>query len=95
MSDFIARIVLALAAFCEAHNIRVYRVGGLYHWRIGRLGGSVYFKKAPRKARVSKLLLAIDHIREISRKPVAPVVIEPVTAPSKNRIDFAMSTIRH
>lgn len=27
--------------------MKLFRVGGLYHWRIGRLGGCFYWKRKP------------------------------------------------
>lgn len=41
-----------LAADVVCNMFTVKKVGGLYHWRIGRLGGSFYWAKA--KTRASK-----------------------------------------
>lgn len=29
-------------------SVSCRKVGGLYHWRVGRLGGSLYLKRKPR-----------------------------------------------
>lgn len=42
---------LAADAMCNMFTVK--KVGGLYHWRIGRLGGSFYWAK-PTKPRASK-----------------------------------------
>lgn len=79
------------------------KVGGLYHWRIGRIGGSFYIKsvKSTRKPRGNRALTMIKAAhtwlteervnREISRMET----IEPVSTVNADRIAFAMSTIRH
>lgn len=70
-----------LGAFLEQH-VDFKKVGGLYHWRIGRLGGSVYLKKAKR---VTKIVT--PYKREIVR---AEPVAMPATIISQDRINLAM-----
>lgn len=50
--------IATLVAYFVAGKLSIKKVGGLYHWRIGRLGGSFYWKRAPRKAhRVRKSIV--------------------------------------
>ena len=36
---------LACAAFVSLRFFKFQKVGGLYHWRIGRVGGSFYLSR--------------------------------------------------
>lgn len=92
----IETLILSIAAWLEAHDVRLYRVGGLYHWRIGRIGGSIYVKRSTRVSRASRLVEASKAARAWlteERKPVE-LPIEPVASATADRIAFAMSTIR-
>lgn len=41
----------SVASFDLRSLVSVKRVGVMYHWRVGRIGGSLYVKKAPIKAK--------------------------------------------
>lgn len=96
--SIIENLILSIAAWLDAHDCRIFRVGGLYHWRIGRLGGSIYLKKSTRVSRASRLVAASKAARAwLTEERGAPVAREPVTPierVSQDRIAFAMSTIR-
>ncbi len=79
-----SHVLAFIAAFIETHFV-FKKVGGLYHWRIGRLGGSFYWKKAARKVRRVKVV-------DIPLTTYEPVDLRGM--PSAERLAFAMSTIR-
>jgi hypothetical protein len=74
----------AVGAWLET-NCSFKKVGGLYHWRIGRVGGSVYIKKA----RVAKIVT--KYKREVEAKVDAPVL--QLTGPSADRVSLALARI--
>lgn len=59
------------------------KVGGLHHWRIGRVGGSLYVKKA----RVAKIVTRYK--REPVETVAAPVL--QLTGPSADRVSLALA----
>lgn len=105
LASFIAA-ALAFIAYRVKENpdfASFKKVGGLYHWRLGRLGGSLYLKSATntRKPRVNRFAGYALQCQDWMREPVlAPQPVEIVApefaAPtvSEQRIAFAMSTIR-
>lgn len=75
----------AVGAFLEEHT-SFKKVGGLYHWRIGRIGGSLYVKKA----RVAKIVT--KYKREVAPVvAVAPLMLE---GPSADRRALALARTR-
>jgi hypothetical protein len=78
----------AVADGLDSGFIRIRRVGGLTHWRVGRLGGSVYLaradvtlsgrapraRKADRRAEVAAVLAAADRADAATADPI-PVTL--------------------
>lgn len=94
-------IVIMIASFVVSlitPFLSVKRVGGLYHWRIGRVGGSFYLAKAKPKAR------RIKERRMFKRFPsygwsirgfgVDPVAVDPVATALRRRMLFALRSPR-
>jgi hypothetical protein len=94
----IENMILAIAAWLDAHDVRITKVGGLYHWRIGRLGGSIYLKRSTRISRASRLVAASKAARAwLTEERDTAAKVEPVTPIERvpeDRIAFAMSMLR-
>lgn len=54
INAFIVICLIAIAVTSILPFMNVRHVGGLYHWRIGRVGGSFYLKAAPRKPKARR-----------------------------------------
>lgn len=71
-----------IGAFLEEHVV-FKKVGGLYHWRIGRIGGSFYMKKKS----VAKI------VTRYKADPTPITAPLQITGPSADRVSLAMARI--
>lgn len=89
LNTFIVMCLIAIVFYTIKPFVTIKHVGGLYHWRCGRVGGSFYLAKAKPRAKPThrEPLLRFSKRALISHK-VAGFGVDPIP------VDHAMVALR-